>query len=438
MNSSSKSSSQAVSADRNPSVAIGSVSEGEATAPPVRPGVTRRRFLGGAATAAGLAGLAASTAPSLTRAAEARVRRYVPLGRTGMNISDVSLGSSGLDDPEVVRLALDRGVNYFDCAESYMGGRAESAFGQVLPAVRDKVYITTKHKFHPGHSVKDMMRRLEFSLQRLRTDYVDVHFNHAVNDVDRVSNPQWHEFVELAKKQGKIRFAGVSGHGSNLAEALDHVLDNDLVDVILTAYNFGQDPDFMSRLKSQFSYVAIQQGLPERLEKARAKGVGVVAMKVLYGARLNDMRKYEDQGASFSQAALSWVLSGPYADAAVISMDRPADVDEYLPASGRAFTATTDLPLLERYATMQYGKYCHHGCNACAGSCPADAAIAEVLRTRMYAVDYRRPDLGRRDYGQLAGGASACLTCSGAPCLNACPHGVPIATYMREAAGLLG
>ena len=223
--------------------------------------VPRREFLANTAAATAGAALTSSYPLAGQAAAEAQVQRYVPLGQTGMRVSDVSLGSSGLTNSEVLRRALDRGINYFDCAETYTGGDAERALGQVLPAVRDRVYITTKHKLRPGHSPADMMQRLEFSLRRLRTDYVDVHFNHAVNDVRRVANPDWHEFIDRAKQAGKMRFAGMSGHGSKLNESLDYVIDKSLVDVVLAAHNFGQDPAFMARLKSRFSFLSIQDGL---------------------------------------------------------------------------------------------------------------------------------------------------------------------------------
>ena len=92
------------------------------------------------------------------------------------------------------------------------------------------------------------MRALEGSLRRLRTDRIDVYFNHAVNDVARMQNPEWPEFIARAKKQGKIRFTGMSGHGGRLAECLDYALDHDLVDVLLVAHNFGQDPAFYEKL----------------------------------------------------------------------------------------------------------------------------------------------------------------------------------------------
>jgi predicted aldo/keto reductase-like oxidoreductase len=68
------------------------------------------------------------------------------------------------------------------------------------------------------------MRALEGSLRRLQTDYVDVYFNHAVNDLARLKNPEWYEFIDAAKKQGKLRFTGMSGHAGHLTECLDYAL----------------------------------------------------------------------------------------------------------------------------------------------------------------------------------------------------------------------
>ena len=60
--------------------------------------------------------------------------------------------------------------------------------------------------------------------------------------------------------------------------------------------------------------------------------------------------------------------------------------------------------------------------------------MSEVLRTRMYELDYGDRDLARSDYAALGAGASPCLSCDGAPCAGACPNGVPIADFTRETA----
>jgi predicted aldo/keto reductase-like oxidoreductase len=395
--------------------------------------IERREFLRlGAGAALGLAAGVQSAPPAAP--AEGHIRRYVRLGRTGLEVSDISFGSASSSDPALVRYALDRGVNYFDTAESYRFGYSEEAMGAALLGIRDKVILASKTKAGAGEARTEMMRALEGSLRRLRTDHVDVYFNHAVNDVRRLQNEEWWAFTELAKRQGKIRFRGMSGHGSHLIECLDYAIAHDLVDVILVAYNFGQDPDFYDELRHAFHFVAMQPGLPRVLERARQKDIGVIAMKTLMGARLNDMRSYEQRGVTFAQAAFRWVLSSPRVDALLISMTSEDEIAEYVGASGDARVSEEDLRLLGIYAALHAANYCQHGCDACEGSCPQHVAIAEVLRTRMYAVDYRNLLLARTDYAKLGDGASACFACAHQPCLMACPKGIPIARFTRDAA----
>ena len=176
-----------------------------------------------------LAGLGLSALPLRAWAqpagrVQARVQRYATLGRTGMRVSDISFGGSRLGANEVdsVRHALDRGINYFDTADSYRGGDSETTIGEALRGKRDRVYIASKTYVGPTDRRDSMMRSLEQSLRRLRTDYVDVYFNHAVNDVGRLQNPEWREFTARAKQQGKIRFVGMSGHAGRLIECLDY------------------------------------------------------------------------------------------------------------------------------------------------------------------------------------------------------------------------
>ena len=395
----------------------------------------RRDFLRQSAAAAAAVGVAPLLASRALAADPPRIQRTAKLGRTGLEISDISFGSSRTSDPAVVRHAFERGINYFDTAEDYQGGASERAIGEALAGVRDQVFIATKTEMGASDSRADMMRALEGSLGRLRTDHVDVYFNHAVNDVARARNPEWPEFVAQARKQGKIRWSGMSGHGGHLAECLDFVLANDLVDVILVAHNFGQDPAFYQKFLKSFDFVALQPELPVLMTRARKSGVGVIAMKTLMGARLNDLRDYEHGGATFAQAAFRWVLASGYADALVVSMNSPAMVDEYVAASGQARNRTSDLLLLEHYARLNGRTHCQHGCRACEQSCPAGVPISEVLRTRMYDVDYGDPELARAEYARLETNASACLACSDTPCLGACPIGIPIPAFTRQMAG---
>ncbi|MFP8880256.1 MAG: aldo/keto reductase [Myxococcota bacterium] len=395
----------------------------------------RREFLRrGIAASVGTLGLAAP--------ADAddgpRVRQFRNLGRTGMKISDISMGTSRTIDPAVVRHAFERGINYFDTAESYHDGASERAVGDALAKHRNRIFIATKIIARPTDRRARLMRNLEDSLKRLQTDHVDVYFNHAVNDLARLENTEWHELTRLAKQQGKIRFSGMSGHGGHLIRCLDYALDNDLVDVVLAAYNFGQDPKFYERFTRSFDLVANQQGLPRVLEKATAKGVGVIAMKTLMGGRLNDLGPYRWPGGSTAQAAFRWTLSNPHVDALIVSMVKPKQIDRYLGASGRASIGYRERRQLREYTEQNSDSYCRPGCDACADSCPVKVPIADVLRARMYKLDYRDDRLASDAYAKLGAGASPCLECAEAVCQSACPYGLRIGDLARSTARILG
>ncbi len=394
-------------------------------------GIDRREFLRRSAAT----GVSLSLPAAWAGAAEPpRVRRRVTLGRTGIRMPDIAFGSSRLaGDEALVRHALERGIDYFDTAEGYTSGQSEETLGRALRGERERVTLASKVQTRPDTSVAEMFRALEGSLRRLRTDRIDVYFNHAVNDVAVLRNPAWREFTERAREQGKIRFTGLSGHGGRLAECLDHAFDHDLVDVVLVAHNFGQDPAFYAKLTKDFDFVAVQPELPRLLAKAKERDVGVIAMKTLRGARLNDLRAHEREGGTFAQAAFRWVLSGPHVDALVVTMKSVEMVDEYLGASGGGALSRHDLSLLAAYEARNGATQCRYGCGACLSACPEGVAIDEVLRTRMYADDYGDPELARESYAALGSGAAACVGCAHQSCAGACPHGIDIASLTARA-----
>ena len=391
--------------------------------------IGRREFIRSGALAGLGVGVATLAGPvSAAIPLNPQVRRYARLGRTGIKISDISFGADRLSpgQEDLVRHAFDLGINYFDTAETYRGGDSETTLGNALRGKRSKVFLTSKTSAQSDTGKHAMMQALEGSLRRLQTDYVDVYFNHAVNEVARLENPEWYEFAEAAKKQGKIRFTGMSGHAGHLTKCLDYALDSGKFDVILCAYNFGQDPRFYQRFLGGFDMVARQPDLPRVIQKARQRDVGVVVMKTLMGARLNDMRRYELDGATFAQAAFRWVLADRNVDGLIVSMTSRESIDEYLGASGARTVNSEDLRLLERYARINGTSYCKHACDACESACPAGVAIADVMRTRMYAVDYGDLRMARDEYSMIAHNAEACLSCSAKPCAGACPHGLKI------------
>ena len=411
-----------------------------------KPPIDRRAFLRrGAASGLGLTGLALAPlleasearadATSKQGEAASRVRRHVRLGRTELEISDIGFGASRLRDGQehLVEHALERGIDYFDTAEGYENGASERTLGKALGARRKDVVLVSKTITRARDSVATTMASLDASLRRLRTDWIDVYLNHAVNDPARMKSDAWGEFVERARSQGKIRFTGMSGHGGRLVESIDAALERDLADVLLVAHNFGQDPRFHERLTRRLDFVATQPELPDALVRARKKDVGVVAMKTLMGARLNDLRPYEREGSTFMQAAFRWVLTSGHAHALIISMKSRELIDEALGASGATSTRSADRDLLDRYYARNAAGQCRYGCNDCEASCPAGVAIEDVLRTRMYAADYGDVELGEREYARIEHNAAACASCTTQACTQACRFDLPVADLARDA-----
>jgi predicted aldo/keto reductase-like oxidoreductase len=415
----------------------------------------RRDFLlGAAALGLGLLPFSASNAAASPptaagsvpqpSSAGAGVKQRVTLGKTGLEVPDISMGCFKLREKSkhLVHAALDRGITHFDTADSYQKGASEKALGAVLADRRTQVTITSKHRAGAKETRQGQMLALENSLKRLRTDYIDIYLNHAMNDMERLQNPEWPEFVSRAKAQGKIRFAGISGHGGQLTRCIDYAVENDFADVILVAYAFAQDPDFFNELKTKLALkldmVAPKTDLPLALDRARKKGVGVMAMKTLWGAKLNDMRPFEAPGTTFAQSAMRWVLTGKHVDGLVVTMRNTRVMDEYLGASGAAGVGAADLSMLQQYQERNTTTQCRYGCTGCLDACPSDVAISDVLRSRMYAVDYKDPEQGSDAYAKLEGNAAACGSCSTEPCANACPYGISISQLTRQTHDLLG
>lgn len=145
-----------------------------------------------------------------------------PLGKTGLQVSCIGLGGYSLGDApsedETIRIvheAIDAGVNFFDNAWEYHQGRSEAWLGHALEGKRDKVILMSKVCTH-GRDKKVAMQQLEESLVRLRTDHLDVW---QIHECVYFNDPDWHfapggvvEALDEAKKQGKVRFVGFTGH----------------------------------------------------------------------------------------------------------------------------------------------------------------------------------------------------------------------------------
>jgi len=348
------------------------------------------------------------------------------LGRTGFRISDIVLGSGRIRDQkgtDLVRLALDRGVNYVDTSPDYSATGSEECVGRAIQGRRDQVFIATKWCTPWGHlgagtKVSEYRGVVEESLRRLGTDRVDLVHIHACDEVDRLMDPGVHEAFDRLKQEGKVRFLGFSSHTPNLVEVAERAIASGRFDVMMLAYHHGIWPK-----------------LGELITRARREqDMGVVAMKTLKGAKHHGLAGFREH-ASYSQAALRWVLSNADVSAAVISFFEFQHVDEYLRASGGQLSPA-DVALLERYDRLIAGTYCAPHCGDCLSSCPEQLAIDDVLRHRMYFEDYGDQKEAMRLYAALEKNASVCASCS-APCTGVCPIGIPIQERMVGAHELL-
>ncbi len=200
------------------------------------------------------------------------------LGRTNEQISAFTLGtghcrtSLGLGAKEVgeiIERTIELGVNSIDTAPNYAD--AEELLGQVLKPHRDKIFLATKTESPTKEAAWEQLRE---SLKKLQTDHIDLVYIHNYGLESRfpdarqpLSSDGTIGALHEAKKQGLIRFIGVSGHV--YPARFKHVLERDDIDVIMNTVNFVEKHiyDFEKKV----------------FEPARRKNIGLIAMKVIGG-----------------------------------------------------------------------------------------------------------------------------------------------------------
>lgn len=181
----------------------------------------RRDFLKTVGAAAATVALGRPLTASETKPSTNGIPRR-KLGRTNEMLSIIGIGghtlalaSSEEESIRIVHEAVDAGINLMDNAWEYHQGRAELVMGKALQGLRDRVFLMTKVCTH-GKGKDVAMQMLEESLQRLQTDHLDLWMIHALNsesEIEAAFAPDGVlEALELAKKQGKIRYTGFTGH----------------------------------------------------------------------------------------------------------------------------------------------------------------------------------------------------------------------------------
>jgi aryl-alcohol dehydrogenase-like predicted oxidoreductase len=249
-------------------------------------------------------------------ARESGIKHYRRLGRTGLEVSDISMGAAV--DEAVLKYAFDSGINFFDTADSYYSGGGETALGSAFKGTRDKVIIATKHMLEPTWTKSVIEDKVNASLKRLNTDYVDLLFMQGVGDPALFKNEEILSAYEGLKKQGKYRHLCFSTHDTELV--VPPAIESGLFDAALLMYDTSLFPKMHE--------------MHQRLFDA---DIGLIAMKTLRGGEHNDVQK-KFPGLTFAQASIRWALKDKKVSTVLISMRTFEHVDEYLAVSGSGLT----------------------------------------------------------------------------------------------------
>jgi len=396
---------------------------------------------------------------------ELGVREFRTLGRTGFEVSDIGFGAGFLNNANVMEVALDMGVNYIDTAEHYANGQSERAVGEAMRnRDRSKVFVTSKLNltFGGGAEVEDLKRRFQRCLERLQMDYVDCLMIHMTPRADQIKHEPYHRVIEELKAEGKVRFSGLSNHGTehsvygNTQDTMESVIgaaaEDGRFDVALFVYNFLQ--------KEQGERV---------IEMCRSKNMGVTLMKtdpVNVNARVvesNEQRRQSgrqlperaqrlaDEYAEFAAgaeeflrqhrlesasqvraAATKFVLDNPGVHSVCPTINTFDQLESFVSLSGLRLSRA-ESGMLENYGTLLGRFYCRHACNSCEPSCPKGVPVNTILRYNHYFEAHGREKHAMGKYARLTGNtAEACEDCDG-HCESACPHGVPTRTLLANA-----
>jgi predicted aldo/keto reductase-like oxidoreductase len=350
------------------------------------------------------------TGSGQAKPATLKVKKYNPLGKTGLKVSDVSFGAISLYESNVLRYAYECGVNYFDTAEGYLRGKGEILVAQGLKEVRDKVIITTKHPldFRQKADKAAHIKRVEESLKRLQSDYIDVAMAHGIDDLTPLlKNQEILSAYDQLKKDGKVRFTGFSTHNAKVT--LKQALDTDFAQVVLVMYNHMEGKEIEPLIKA-----------------VHEKGIGTVAMKIFAGGMQGSLKSMVSPEVSYPQAAIRWVLSNPDMDTCIPTFSSYSHVEEYVAASGKPLDRAA-LAMLGHYSEQAHDLYCRVSCRECLSACPRNVAVNDVLRYAMYFENYRMEKMAMDYYAAMAEDRKplGCAECAG-HCEKACPYGLKV------------
>jgi voltage-dependent potassium channel beta subunit len=300
--------------------------------------------------------------------------QYRKLGKTGLKVSEISLGSwltyGGYVEREnavrSIRRAYDLGINFFDTANVYERGAAEIVMGETLKEYKRDSYVLATKVFWPmgdgpndrGLSRKHVFEQLHASLKRLGTDYVDIYYCHRFDPETPIEETL--RTIDDFIRQGKVLYAGVSEWtAAQMAQALG-VADRYLLDRIVVnqpVYNMFNRyiekeviPFGTQHGIGQVVFSPLAQGLltgkytsatdiPSDSRAGKLEGMrkGITEEKIAKVRALTEIAK--ELNLTVAQLAIAWILRQPNVASALIGASRPEQVEENVKASGVVLSA---------------------------------------------------------------------------------------------------
>lgn len=397
--------------------------------------MNRRQFIGNSSKQLALLNLAAIAPTGLIKGIGPNVSNpdtvyrkeelhHRVLGRTNIEVPVVGMGVMNASVPNVVRQAYLKGMRFFDTAWFYQNGRNETMVGEVIESlgVRKEVTICTKvflkeiNRDLYAPEIKQLfLDRFEQSLKRLRTDYTDILLYHAAGETKEFENPYIIEAFEELKAAGKVRFAGVSLHGDD-ATMLDDITRKGFYDVVMVIFNVA---------------LANDQRLIASMQNAADHGIGLIAMKTQCGDggymwwNRNNAPENEERYNLNQTALLKWVLQFPFIATAIPGFTTFEQLEENFSVNLNLKLTHEEIDFLEKNSVKLASSFCTR-CKKCLDTCPANVNIPEMMRTWMYAYQYRNMEQARltaKTFGTPEG-LNPCTNCPS--CSASCARGIKI------------
>ncbi len=364
--------------------------------------------------------------------------QYRDFGKTGCKVSVLGFGAMRMPTVEIdgekkideskavdlIRCAIDSGVNYVDTAFFYHGGESETLVGKALKdGYREKTYLATKLPMGDVKSPEDFDRLLGIQLERLDTDYIDFYLFHALNrdHWQKVKDFGLIDKMKKAKAEGKVRHIGFSFHD-----------DLEIFQKIVEEY------DGCEFCQIQFNYLDTdyQAGI-EGLRLAARKGMGLVVMEPLRGGGLvtpdESLLKCIPERMSAVEGALAYIWNFPEVSLLLSGMGTKEQLNEN---TAFADKYTADYLSEEDIACFAKAKKAYDRlglipctkCNYCK-DCPKEIAIPEIFAAFNLSADSDRrkvkevmPDIEDR--------VRECIDCGA--CEKKCPQNIEIRKMFKR------